>query len=60
MELIRVTEAAALAAGRWFGKGDKNAADQVHARSRTHADMAGPFVRLCSWKARKSVADSIL
>ena len=27
MELVRVTEAAALAAARWVGKGDKNAAD---------------------------------
>jgi fructose-1,6-bisphosphatase II len=27
MELVRVTEAAALAAGRWVGHGDKNAAD---------------------------------
>jgi fructose-1,6-bisphosphatase II len=27
MELVRVTEAAALAAGRWVGRGDKNAAD---------------------------------
>jgi fructose-1,6-bisphosphatase II len=27
MELVRVTEAAALAAGRWIGKGDKNGAD---------------------------------
>jgi len=27
LELIRVTEAAALASGRWVGKGDKNAAD---------------------------------
>ncbi|MBS2533261.1 class II fructose-bisphosphatase [Catenulispora sp. NF23] len=27
MELARVTEAAAMAAGRWVGKGDKNAAD---------------------------------
>ena len=27
MELARVTEAAALAAGRWLGKGDKNGAD---------------------------------
>ncbi len=27
LELARVTEAAALAAGRWMGKGDKNAAD---------------------------------
>jgi len=27
MELVRVTEAAALAAGRWLGRGDKNAAD---------------------------------
>src|SRR4051812_22115164 len=27
MELVRVTEAAALAAGRWVGRGDKNTAD---------------------------------
>ena len=27
MELVRVTEAAALAAGRWVGRGDKIAAD---------------------------------
>jgi fructose-1,6-bisphosphatase II len=27
MELVRVTEAAALAAGRWIGRGDKNRAD---------------------------------
>ena len=27
MELVRVTEAAALAAGRWIGRGDKSAAD---------------------------------
>jgi fructose-1,6-bisphosphatase II len=27
MELVRVTEAAAMAAGRWVGRGDKNAAD---------------------------------
>ena len=27
LELVRVTEAAALAAGRWIGHGDKNAAD---------------------------------
>ena len=29
MELVRVTEAAALAAGRWVGRGDKEAADQA-------------------------------
>ncbi|GIU98367.1 MAG: fructose-1,6-bisphosphatase [Actinomycetota bacterium] len=29
MELVRVTEAAALAAGRWIGRGDKAAADQA-------------------------------
>ncbi|HPZ75560.1 MAG TPA: class II fructose-bisphosphatase [Thermosynergistes sp.] len=27
LELVRVTEAAAMAAGRWMGRGDKNAAD---------------------------------
>ncbi len=29
LELVRVTEAAALAAGRWIGRGDKEAADQA-------------------------------
>ncbi|HEV8056943.1 MAG TPA: fructose-bisphosphatase class II, partial [Actinomycetota bacterium] len=29
LELVRVTEAAALAAGRWVGRGDKVAADQA-------------------------------
>lgn len=29
LELVRVTEAAALSCGRWLGKGDKNAADQA-------------------------------
>src|SRR5881409_1723697 len=29
MELVRVTEAAALAAGRWIGRGDKEGADQA-------------------------------
>lgn len=29
LELVRVTEAAALAAARWLGKGDKNSADQA-------------------------------
>lgn len=29
LELVRVTEAAALASALWFGKGDKNAADQA-------------------------------
>jgi len=29
MELVRVTEAAALAAARWMGRGDKEAADQA-------------------------------
>jgi fructose-1,6-bisphosphatase II len=29
LELVRVTEAAAMAAGRWVGQGDKNSADQA-------------------------------
>ena len=29
MDLVRVTEAAAMAAGRWVGRGDKNGADEV-------------------------------
>ncbi|MER6997629.1 class II fructose-bisphosphatase [Streptomyces sp. NPDC000410] len=33
LELVRVTEAAALAAGRWVGRGDKNAADGAAVRA---------------------------
>src|SRR4051812_49445515 len=29
LELVRVTEAAAMQAARWIGRGDKNAADQA-------------------------------
>src|ERR687883_1598320 len=29
LELVRVTESAALAAGRWIGRGDKESADQA-------------------------------
>ena len=29
LELVRVTEAAALSASRWIGRGDKEAADQA-------------------------------
>src|SRR5438094_9776237 len=29
LELVRVTEAAAMGAGRWIGRGDENAADQA-------------------------------
>ena len=37
MELVRVTEAAALAGGRWMGRGDKNAADGAAFASAGHA-----------------------
>ncbi|HEY8983842.1 MAG TPA: class II fructose-bisphosphatase [Streptomyces sp.] len=33
LELVRVTEAAAMAAGRWVGKGDKNGADGAAVRA---------------------------
>jgi fructose-1,6-bisphosphatase II len=33
LELVRVTEAAAMAAGRWVGRGDKNGADGVTVRA---------------------------
>ncbi|MGC0338170.1 class II fructose-bisphosphatase [Streptomyces sp. SLBN-8D4] len=33
LELVRVTEAAAMAAGRWVGRGDKNGADGVAVRA---------------------------
>jgi len=37
VEMLEVTEAAALAAGRWMGKGDKNAADDAAVEGMRHA-----------------------
>ncbi|NPA26614.1 MAG: class II fructose-bisphosphatase [Chloroflexi bacterium] len=36
LELVRVTEAAALAAGRWMGRGDRKAADQAAVDAMRH------------------------
>jgi fructose-1,6-bisphosphatase II len=48
LELVRVTEAAALAASRWVGFGDKNAADQAAVDAMRHmlatVDMDGVVV----------------
>jgi fructose-1,6-bisphosphatase II len=48
MELVRVTEAAALSAGRWMGKGNKEMADQAAVDAMRHAldgvDMKGVVV----------------
>jgi fructose-1,6-bisphosphatase II len=48
LELVRVTEAAALAAGRWIGRGDKNAADdaavQAMRKSLSSIEMQGLVV----------------
>lgn len=48
LELVRVTEAAALAAGLWLGRGDKNGADGAAVEAMRHAlsriDMDGVVV----------------
>ncbi len=48
MELVRVTEAAALSAGRWMGKGNKEMVDQAAVDAMRHAldgvDMDGTVV----------------
>lgn len=48
VEMLEVTEMAALAAGRWMGKGDKNAADQAAVEAMRHAfdriDISGRIV----------------
>jgi fructose-1,6-bisphosphatase II len=36
LELVRVTEAAAMAAGRWVGRGEKNSADQAAVDAMRH------------------------
>ena len=40
MELVRVTEAAAMAGGRWVGRGDKNGGDGAA------VDLLRPLARL--------------
>ena len=37
LELVRVTEAAAMAAGRWVGRGDKNGADGAAVRAKVES-----------------------
>src|SRR5689334_5035772 len=48
MELVRATEAAAMASARWMGRGDKNAADQAAVNAMRYAlgnvDMHGVVV----------------
>jgi fructose-1,6-bisphosphatase II len=48
LEMVRVTEAAALACARWMGRGDKNAADQAAVTAMRRAladiDIAGTVV----------------
>src|SRR3954467_697507 len=48
LELVRVTEAAALASARWVGRGDKIAADQAAVAAMRHVldsvAMDGPVV----------------
>jgi fructose-1,6-bisphosphatase class II len=48
VEMLEVTEAAALAAGRWMGRGDKMAADQAAVEAMRHAfdlvDIDGEIV----------------
>jgi fructose-1,6-bisphosphatase II len=48
LELVRVTESAAMGAGRWVGRGDKNAADQAAVDAMRamldSVDMAGVVV----------------
>jgi fructose-1,6-bisphosphatase class II len=48
VEMLEVTEAAALAAGRWMGKGEKNLADQAAVEAMRHAfdqlDISGEIV----------------
>jgi len=48
VEMLEVTEAAALAAGRWMGKGDKNAADDAAVEGMRRAfediDISGTIV----------------
>ncbi len=48
VEMLEVTEAAALAAGRWMGKGDKHAADNAAVEAMraafNHVDISGRIV----------------
>ena len=45
LEFVRVTEAAALAAGRWIGRGDETAADKAAVEAMRQAFDSIPKVR---------------
>ena len=46
VEMLEVTEAAAYAAGRWMGKGDKMAADQAAVEAMRPRYVPGPYVEV--------------
>ena len=58
LELVRVTEAAALAGGKWYGKGDKNAADQVKQYA-YEPQLSFPIIAsVLSWKIEQCTSNS--
>ncbi len=58
LEIVRVTEAAALAAARWMGKGDAVAADRAAARAMHHTLNGIPFSgRIVLGKGNRQQAD---
>ena len=46
LELVRVTEAAALSSGRWVGKGDKIAADRAATEANRNLVTSSPLIYL--------------
>ena len=57
LELVRVTEAAAMAAGRWVGRGDKNGADAA-AVNATQAILQGARLRTAHGEVFMSAFDT--
>lgn len=49
LELVRVTEAAALSGARWLGKGDKNAAGKERERECLSCRVSGFLTSFCSF-----------
>ena len=52
LDLMRVTEAAALAAGRWAGKGDKEGGDKAAGRPDAAPLGLRPLPRCCRHRRR--------
>ncbi len=61
MELVRVTEAAAIASARWMGRGLKNEADDAATTAMRNVFDYNPDARCrCNWRRRNGRSTDVI